>query len=282
MTTLKYKLVETLLRLSGKGKLIEKALNKGHISSEAPPRSLRHRWAKTVFEGRDIWTCKPYGPGSGKVYLHQHGGAYALGLIGLHYSMFTKLADMSGTTIILPDYPLPPEAAASDIIGFAVSHYEAVAAEYGADNIRIGGDSAGGNLALAMCQSLKVPHPVLLLSPWVDLDMSTMRDDIQNTEPLLEPVSLRRAGHRYAGSIDPKEPLISPMFADPKMLPEMMIFTGETDLLHVDIMAFAAKAGAAGKIRKLATYGEFGHYWMFYPTSDRESTMVELAAILTG
>lgn len=282
MTTLKYKLVEAVLRLSGAGKLIGKAVDKGHVPSETPPRSIRKRWTKTEFQGRDIWVCEPFGASSGKIYIHQHGGGYALGLIGLHFAMFTKLADMSGTTIILPDYPLPPEATSDDIISFAVAQYEAAAKEYGAETIRLGGDSAGGNLALAMCQSLEISHPVLLLSPWVDLDMSTMSDDVPNTEVLLEPVSLRRAGHRYAGTHSPKAPRISPVFADPETLPEMMIFTGATDLLHADIMRFAAKAKAAGKVRKLATYGEFGHYWMFYPTSDRESTLIELAAILKG
>ena len=61
-----------------------------------------------------------------------------------------------------------------------------------------------------------------------------------------------------------------------------MIFTGEKDLLHPQIMKFAEAMKPAGKLRKLATYGEFGHYWMFYPTPDRESTLAELAEIISA
>ncbi len=280
MTTLRYKMLETVLRFTGARNSIAKAVAKGNVPSVAPPMSVRKRWKKSEFQGRDIWTCEPKTGGNGRVYVHQHGGAYVIGLIGLHYAMFTKLADMSGTTVILPDYPLPPEAIADEVIDFANAHFDTVVAQYGAENVKLGGDSAGGNLALAMCQTLTPAHPIILLSPWLDLDMSTVPDDIPNEEVLLEPDGARKAAHQYAGPRDPKDPLISPLFADPETLPQMMIFTGEKDLLYADIVTFSEKAKAAGKLKKLATYGEFGHYWMFYPTPDRESTLVELASIL--
>ena len=62
----------------------------------------------------------------------------------------------------------------------------------------------------------------------------------------------------------------------------MSIFTGEKDLLHASILDFAHRAQEAGRIEKLAVYGEFGHYWMFYPTRDRASTLVELARIISA
>lgn len=144
----------------------------------------------------------------------------------------------------------------------------------------LGGDSAGGNLALAMSQKTPVAGPLVLLSPWVDLVPEDMADDIPNAEILLDPVTLKAAGRYYVGETDPKDPLMSPVFADPNDLPEVAIFAGEKDLLFGQIMKFSDRMSAAGKLAKLAVYGEFGHYWMFYPVPDRESTLIEIAAIL--
>lgn len=280
MTTIRYRLFETILRLSGAGKAISKGLKRGNVPSENIPSGLCKRWDKAEFKGRQVFTCHPAGHDTGRIYVHQHGGAYVLGLISLHFSMFTKLADMAGVTIILPDYPLPPEMTATGIIEWATAHYDTVVAEHGADNVSLGGDSAGGNLALAIGQQRDIANPLLLLSPWVDLDMTSMADDVETDEILLDPASARIAAHRYAGELSPKDALVSPLFADPSTLPEVMIFTGEKDLLHADIMTFAERMRSAGKLSKLATYGEFGHYWMFYPTPDRSSTLTELAAII--
>ena len=282
MTTLRYRLLESLLKLSGAGKTIGKGLTRGNIPSVKVPAKLRKRWVKTEFQGRDIFTCRPVGKSSGRAYVHQHGGAYVVGLIDFHFGMFTKLADMSGVTIILPDYPMPPDMGAPGIIDWATAHYETVIAEHGAGSVRLGGDSAGGNLVLAMSQKTSVEGPLVLLSPWVNLDIADIPDENESDEILLDPVAMKAAASRYAGELGAKSPLISPKYANPSDLPEVTIFTGEKDPLFEDIMKFSDQMKATGKLRKLATYGEFGHYWMFYPTPDRESTLVELAAIISG
>jgi acetyl esterase/lipase len=275
MTTLRYKLFEKLLGWSGAGRSITKAVAGEKIRHDMPKGD---RWTRGEFEGRAIWTCLSRSNATGRVYVHQHGGAYVLGLNAVQFATFAKLADMSGATIILPDYPLPPEQTAEGIIAFAKAHFASLVEEHGAENVKLGGDSAGANLALAVAQGQTELKPLLLLSPWVDLDMSDMADDVTNTEILLQPESLKRAAQIYAGGLDRKSPQISPIFADPKDYPAVEIFTGELDLLYRQIMAFADRMAAAGKIAKLATYGEFGHYWMFYPVPDRDSTLEELAA----
>ena len=280
MTTLKYKLFELLLKISGASRTIGKGLERGNVPSVNVPSKLSRRWIKSEFQGRDVFTCRPVGKGSGRVYVHQHGGAYVIGLIDFHFSMFTKLADMSGVTIVLPDYPMPPDMGAPGIMDWATAHYESVIAEYGAETVMLGGDSAGGNLALAMSQKTSVKGPLVLLSPWVNLDIANIPDDTDSEEILLDPVAMKAAAARYAGELGAKSPLISPIYAEPIDLPEVVIFTGEKDPLYADIMTFSGRMDDAGKLRKLATYGEFGHYWMFYPTRDRDSTLIEIADIL--
>ena len=282
MPTFQYKIFEFVAGLIGVSKAIPKGLDKGAPPSDAPPRKVASRWVKTRFRDRDIWTCAPKANPTGRAYVHQHGGAYVLGLNGLQFSMMTELSDTTGAVIILPDYPLPPERFAEDIIDWAAAHFDAVVTEYGSENIMLGGDSAGANLALALCQTIPdiATDRLILISPWVDLDMANMDADTPNSELLLDPVSLRRAGHRYAGNRKPADPLISPINANLTKMPPMTIITGEMDLLHSDIAQFAALAKAAGVRRKYAVYGEYGHYWMFYPTPDRCDVMMVLADAL--
>jgi len=283
MTSLRYKFLEKALRWSGLTKKIAKTLKSGTKLSTKPNYPVKRRWTRSEFQGRNIWTCSPKSGATGKIYIHQHGGAYAMGLIDLHYWTMTRLSDMSGTTVIMPDYPLVGEAGSDEIIQFALDHWQSCLDEYGFDNLKLGGDSAGGHLALTIAQMAQTPpDELLLLSPWVDMELSDLNGDIPLLDPILGPVSLKAAGKRFMGSRDPRDPVISPRFADPLSLPQMYIFTGEKDLLHASIMDFAARSKAVGKINKLAVFGEFGHYWMFYPTPDRESTLVELAEIVSS
>ena len=76
------------------------------------PKKVVGRWEKSKFQDRNIWTCRPAEQRSDHVYVHQHGGGYVVGLLPLQFETMTKLADMAGVTIIMPDYPLPPDSTA--------------------------------------------------------------------------------------------------------------------------------------------------------------------------
>ena len=104
--------------LSGLNKKTAKIIASGTKGSTPPGNRVKNRWARSEFQGRDIWTCHPQTGPSDKVYIHHHGGAYAMGLMDLQYWTMTRLADMSGTTIILPDYPLTGEAGSEEIVQF--------------------------------------------------------------------------------------------------------------------------------------------------------------------
>jgi len=96
------------------------------------------------------------------------------------------------------------------------------------------GDSAGGNLAIGLADWVisnghKAPDKLILLAPWVDLDMSRPDERLSSGEQLLIPDDLRDAGRRYAGDMDVRDPLISPLFGDMLQLPEIHIFTGDQE-----------------------------------------------------
>ena len=92
-----------------------------------------------------------------------------------HYSLVSYLADISKTTVYVPDYRLGPENKYPAQLDDGVSTYLSLINDFGysPNQIAIGGDSAGGNLALITLLKLKklgvdLPSSLALLSPWAD------------------------------------------------------------------------------------------------------------------
>ncbi len=284
MTTLRYKMFETLLKLTRANRMIAKTMDGKPARSEPCPGRLKNRSEQVDMNGQTVWIIHPKsGPGE-TAYIHFHGGAYILGLMALHFGLASELSDRSGVSVILPDYPLAPKVQVGEITAFANSVFEYALNRW--ETVKVGGGSAGGNLALALAlhrkkAALSQPAHIMLMSPWVDLEMSHPANDGPSDEVCFsDATDLRRAAKLYAGDIPVTDPRVSPTFADLTDLASMSIFTGDVDLLHTDILIFAEKAKAAGKLSKLAIYGEMGHIFMLYPTPDRESALIEMADIL--
>jgi len=97
-------------------------------------------------------------------------------------------------------------------------------------------------------------------------------------EQLLRPDDLRDAGQRYAGEIDVRDPLISPVFADSLQLPETHIFTGGQDPLHPDIIRFAARHPKA----KIDARENMPHVYMLMPTKEAKAAISRIAETINA
>jgi acetyl esterase/lipase len=283
-----YKALQALLRLTRfRNKMIVDA-KRGEQRNMLPRGKQAKRWERSEFDGRAVWLCHPTSGPSKQVYVHEHGGGYVYGLQSIYYQSLQEVADHAGLTVILPDYPLPPQSHAPDIIDWADRHFASVIHCYGLNNVALGGCSAGGNLALAVLQRRASrgednPERVVLWSPWLDLREAdappTKADDY---EALITPFGLEPAVAAYRGEsgMDRSDPLISPLLADLTNLPTLNIITGQQDILHPAIVEFAEKAKAAGKLGTYISEPDYGHYWMFYPVKDRHKTLKQIAALL--
>ncbi|MFX0080698.1 MAG: alpha/beta hydrolase [Candidatus Hodarchaeota archaeon] len=188
------------------------------------------------------------------VVLYFHGGGYVLGSINTHKEFGSRLSRTSNSRVLLIDYRRAPENPYPAALEDAVAVYKWLIDNEGIEpqNIIIGGESAGGGLTLATLLKLRdtgiaLPAAALVLSAWADLDMTgdTIRskaklDPLANTSDLFFLASL------YIGDDDPKNPYISPMYADLKGLPPMLIQVGEAEILLSDSTRIAEKAKAAG------------------------------------
>lgn len=188
-----------------------------------------------------------------RVLMYLHGGGYVFGGPDSHRDVAYRLGAASGMRVLLVDYRLAPESQFPAALEDATSCYRWLLEEgFAPEKIAIGGDSAGGGLAVATMVNLKnlglpLPGAAILLSPWTDLSGSG-DSVIKNaqSDPMLSPAALNTFATFYLGDRDRRAPLASPLFADLSGLPPVLIQVGSTEILLSDAQRLADKIRAAG------------------------------------
>jgi acetyl esterase/lipase len=197
-----------------------------------------------------------------------HGGGFTTGSCRTHRELAARLCSTTGWPILLVDYRLAPEhpfpAGLEDVVQV---YRELLARGLQADRLIIGGDSAGGGLALAAVVALRdrgerLPAAIVLLSPWLDLALSGPTIESRTAiDPLVSRAGLRACVRDYIDQHDPREPLISPLFAELHDLPPLLIQVGDHEMLLSDATRLAERAQAAGVAVTLEVWSEMWHVW---------------------
>ena len=279
-TSISHKLFLSLLKVIGAKKILGYFLSRKRLSYSKPNFWFRSKYSikGTIYKNHNIWTFD----GNTTLVYYLHGGAFVLGLNSLYYSMIGRLAKISKAKIVAPDYPLPPEHNVNEIHEWVKSSYIETIAKHNPNNIIIMGDSAGGNLAIAlvdwiMTSELRKPSNLILLSPWVDLELKNPKLEENPSEQLLDKKDIQKAAIRFANGLDLKEPLISPLYHNNLKLPKTTIFSGDLDLLHDDIVRFSKKNP---KITLKIT-NHMPHVHMIMPTKEAKITLKQISNILS-
>ena len=135
------------------------------------------------------------------------------------------------------------------------------------ERLAVGGDSAGGGLAVAVLQAarragLPMPACLVLLSPWLDLtgegESHTTNVD---SEILILPPSVERATRFYRGDVAADDPAVSPLFGDLTGLPPTLVQVSRNELLYSDSESFTDRARAAGVDVDLRVVADLWHVW---------------------
>lgn len=211
----------------------------------------------------------PNGCGKSKTILYLHGGGYVMGSYNTHRALIGRIARAAGYKALAINYRKAPEHAYPLALEDALATYKQMVAD-GYENIVLMGDSAGGGLVLALLQlirknKLQKAAGTVLLSPWTDLTLSG--ESIQtkkHLDPLITQHLLEIFSKRYYADADPKNPLISPLFADVKGFPPTLIQVGGNEVLYDDAIRMAKKLSLAGVKVSLETYDNMMHVWQIF------------------
>ena len=211
------------------------------------------------------WITSPGVP-SQAVLFYLHGGGFTAGSCVTHRELAARLCLASGVRVLLIDYRLAPEYPFPSALEDAAAGYRWLLAQgIPPEQIAIGGDSAGGGLALATMVWLRehaVASPAggVLLSPWTDLALagSSMQTRAE-IDPLCSEASLRRAAHWYLAGANPTDPFASPVYAELYGLPPLLIQVGDHEILLSDSTRVAERARTQGTEATLEVYDELWH-----------------------
>jgi epsilon-lactone hydrolase len=223
-----------------------------HVLTAAarPPKGTRCQ--RVAIEGIPVEVVQNSLKETTGTLIYLHGGGYALGSAKGYRGLVAHLAAAASMTAIVPDYLRVPEARYPIALEEMVAVYTRLLKD-GIDpkTTVIAGDSAGGGLTLAFAMALRdrgiaAPAALGLICPWADLaiDIEGMRPVLR--DPLILPSMTAEWAPRYAGTLDPRWPGISPVYGDMTGLPPIVMHTAGDDPISVDADKIEAAVAATG------------------------------------
>jgi len=235
--------------------------------------------ARAQVSGVPLRILTPGHAEAGGVMLYLHGGAFCLGGPATHRSVTSRLARDAGMAVWVADYRLAPEQPFPAALEDALACYQAIRAQgYPARQILLAGDSAGGSLVLALALTLQqrgepFAAGLLLLSPVTDTTLSgPTLITRQYADPMLRRDWLEQGLRAYAAPA--QSPLHSPLSADLRGLPPMLIQVGDQELLLADATRLAEHALHCGVACRLEVHAARWHVFQlqaFYLRSARQA-----------
>lgn len=221
------------------------------------------------------------------IILYCHGGGYSTGSSLYARSITTKLATSTSLDVFSFDYRLAPENPYPTALEDAMKAWNyLLLLGYGAREIIIAGDSAGGNLALVLTLRLKqeeriLPRGLVLMSPWTDL-LSTGKSHQTRAEvdPVLNASYLDQMIQNYAKGEDLSNPLISPLYGEFTGFPPTYIQVGDFEVLLNDSTSLHKKMVKENVSVKIDIFKGMWHVFQISPFKDAYDAIDKIAAFI--
>lgn len=207
-----------------------------------------------------------------RAILYCHGGGYTSGNLDYSRILASKLAHVTGCQVLAFEYRLAPEhpfpAAPQD----AVRTWDYLMhLGFGARDVMLAGDSAGGNLALVLTHQLKaagrrLPARIVLFSPWTDMTASGKSyQEKAELDPMLTLDYIKAVREVYAPGCDLSSPLLSPLFGSFESFPPTLIQVGSNEILLSDSVRLRDRMLQAKVSCRLEVWAEMWHVFQMFP-----------------
>jgi epsilon-lactone hydrolase len=218
-----------------------------------------------------------------RVVYQLHGGGYLIGLVDMYRNQALNYARKLKVDVVSLDYRTAPDYLFPAALDDALDGYRYLLnSGYAPEGIVVVGDSAGGNLALALTlallqEGLPVPSGLVLMSPWADL-AATGSSRITNIykDPMFgipegAPLPQSSLPPVYAGTEDLMNPLLSPAHASLEGFPPLLIQVGTWEILESDSLMIHKNALEAGVPSTLQRFEGMFHVFQLVGGPSKES-----------
>lgn len=249
------------------------------------------------------------------IIVYIHGGAFVNEINYQHHLFCFLLSKKMDAYVIAPVYPLAPKYSYDktfeiitdlykSLIGYNQSNSSFESNDTGSfegedtgsfesknlglfndintvhKKITFMGDSAGGGFVLSFCQYLKeieLPQPdnIIVFSPWVDISLGNSPYD-SDSDPILGEIGLRKMGKSWAGDLDTQNYKVSPLYGDNHGFSKTLIFVGENEIFHKDILMYYDKLKEDNVDVKLVVGNGMFHIYPLFPCPEARDAFKEL------
>ena len=254
------------------------------------------------------WVRPKFKHETDRIILYCHGGGYTCGSLQYARILAAHVAEYTGLDVLSFEYRLAPEhpypAAVEDAL--VIWNY-VMQLGYGAREVVLLGDSAGGNLALELALKLKsqnrfLPRGIVLMSPWTDMTMSgSSYESCKELDPILSYDYIRSARYSYCGlndeyndsdderdytmedeNFDFSDPKFSPLYADFDAFPPVLIQVGSNEVLKDDSVRLYNVLLKAGVLAALEEYEEAWHVFQMHPVKKAGMALESVSRFIGG
>lgn len=219
--------------------------------------------------------------------LYLHGGGFRVGSPRSHRAITAAIASSAQAVVMALDYPMRPEHDFPCIVSNVRNAYRWMV-ETGpeackgqpAEFVAVAGDSAGGNLAVALTHWIRDtnghrPDAAVAISPLLDWSLSgqSFRDNAASDlflGPVFAPllrlprpimVGLAALGNR----VSPWNPAYSPLFGNLADLPPLLIQASRDEMLLSDALRYRARALQQGSPVEVELWPQMPHVFQAFP-----------------
>ena len=222
------------------------------------------------------WMVTKPGNPVDKIVYYIHGGGFVGGCTKARMPFVSTLAKRFGYNVFSIDYRLAPEFRHPCATSDCLDGYRYLLARYKPENIVLLGESAGGNLVVALSlllreKGLPLPKAVYANSPAAQLVEYTdsyrkfsLKEDFIVTEGIIENM---RGVYFLPG--EETNPLVSPLYGNLSGLPPVTVSASECECLLDDAKQLYEKLKAAGNDARLLTYPKLCHAFIISPQMKR-------------
>ena len=221
------------------------------------------------------------------VYLHFHGGSWALGAARHCDVANLRIAQACGLAVVSVDYRLAPEdpypAGPDDCEAAALWIVEHAEREFGTDHLLIGGESAGAHLAVVTLLRLRDRHEIApfsgvnLICGAYDLSLTPSAARWGERNLILSTPIIEWFTEHFVPEPLRRHPDVSPLYADLSGLPSALLTVGTQDPLLDDSLFLYARWIAAGNPAELALWPGGAHGFNAFPIPLAERSNAQIA-----
>eukprot|EP00290_Baffinella_frigidus_P056407 CAMPEP_0180366248 /NCGR_PEP_ID=MMETSP0989-20121125/15970_1 /TAXON_ID=697907 /ORGANISM="non described non described, Strain CCMP2293" /LENGTH=525 /DNA_ID=CAMNT_0022359763 /DNA_START=76 /DNA_END=1653 /DNA_ORIENTATION=- len=197
-------------------------------------------------------------------------------------SLLSRLAQECQAAVLTVDYRQTPEYERDESASDLAKAYKWVASQPGVlpAQLMLGGEGIGAALAVELAVALVaaskkrggedlVPAAMVLVSPWVDLDVFNTTPEPKSLSANAEidyvsPRVLAFVAESYAGLVNLTDPTVSPTHLNLKGLPPTFLSVGQCEILRDQAVAFSEKLQAAGTIVEMDEAEDMPHCFQLF------------------